>query len=179
VPAATPAANFNNQLAGGKQTVSTGSKFDPVTMKNTSGTPVGDKVQGGVPSATTPAAPTVKRNPNNPDDLGFGFDVDTGLPLKSQAEKDANTAKADAAEKAAAAPARTGGKVAGQVSNTPNAVRKRAARAAGKAQPSAFGNMASQLTKNNSESYETTLASKIAEHKATNTVTESRSIFTK
>jgi hypothetical protein len=55
-------------------------------------------------SNTAPAAnqPAVKRNPNNPDDLGFGFDVDTGLPLKSQAEKDANMAKADAAEKAAA-----------------------------------------------------------------------------
>jgi hypothetical protein len=107
---------------------------------------------------TNPAAPAVKRNPNNPDDLGFGFDVDTGLPLKSQAEKDANIAKADAAEKAAAAapatPARTGGKVAGQVSNTPNAVRKRAARAAGKAQPSAFGSISSQLTNNNAESYE-------------------------
>jgi hypothetical protein len=64
------------------------------------------------PATTAPAAapaeqpaagqPAVKRNPNNPDDLGFGFDVDTGLPLKSQAEKDANIAKADAAEKAAA-----------------------------------------------------------------------------
>jgi hypothetical protein len=48
------------------------------------------------------SAPAINRNPNNPDDLGFGFDVDTGLPLKSQAEKDANIAKADAAEKAAA-----------------------------------------------------------------------------
>ena len=53
-------------------------------------------------TATNTEQPAVKRNPNNPDDLGFGFDVDTGLPLKSQAEKDANIAKADAAEKAAA-----------------------------------------------------------------------------
>ena len=50
-------------------------------------------------TATNTEQPAVKRNPNNPDDLGFGFDVDTGLPLKSQAEKDANIAKA---EKAAA-----------------------------------------------------------------------------
>jgi hypothetical protein len=63
--------------------------------------------QAAAPAAqSAPAAqqPAVKRNPNNPDDLGFGFDVDTGLPLKSQAEKNANIAKADAAEKAAAKP---------------------------------------------------------------------------
>jgi hypothetical protein len=68
--------------------------------------PAGMPPQGSPVTApgTTSAAtqPAVKRNPNNPDDLGFGFDVGTGLPLKSQAEKDANIAKADAAEKAAA-----------------------------------------------------------------------------
>lgn len=132
------------------------------------------------------AANPVKRNRSNPDDLGFGFDVDTGLPLKSQAEKNANIAKADAAEKAALAQVRQekqtaaakvaqdqmaanpapsaptpadirqqkqtaaaqaaqdqmtpkpvgrtqgGGKVAGQLSQTPGAVRKRNARAAQK-----------------------------------------------
>lgn len=52
------------------------------------------------PAAT--AAQPAKRNPNNPDDLGFGFDVDTGLPLKSQAEKDANIAKRNAAAAPAA-----------------------------------------------------------------------------
>jgi hypothetical protein len=41
---------------------------------------------------------------------------------------------------------RTGGKVAGQVSQTPNAIRKRAARADTTTTPSAFGNMASQLS---------------------------------
>jgi hypothetical protein len=65
-------------------------------------TPAAAPATSVTPTAPT-QAPAVKRNPNNPDDLGFGFDVDTGLPLKSQAEKDANTAKADAAEKAAAA----------------------------------------------------------------------------
>jgi hypothetical protein len=40
---------------------------------------------------------------------------------------------------------RTGGKVAGQVSQTPNAIRKRAARTSATNTPSAFGNMAAQL----------------------------------
>jgi hypothetical protein len=56
-PAAEPAApkaapSFNNQLAGGKQTVNTGSTFDPATMKNTAGTPA---PTGGVPPTTAPA----------------------------------------------------------------------------------------------------------------------------
>jgi hypothetical protein len=60
----------------------------PAPSQSTTGTP-------------TPATnqPAVKRNPNNPDDLGFGFDGNTGLPFKSQAERDAGLAK----EKAAAA----------------------------------------------------------------------------
>lgn len=53
-------------------------------------------------AAPAPAAnqPAVKRNPNNPDDLGFGFDGYTGLPFKSQAERDAGLAKqkADASQ---------------------------------------------------------------------------------
>lgn len=47
------AANYNNQTAGGKQTVSTGSKFDPATMKNTAGTPI---PSGTVPNTTAPVA---------------------------------------------------------------------------------------------------------------------------
>jgi len=64
-PAAAPAkaGSFNNQLAGGKQTVSTGAKFDPATMKNTPGTPVGDKVQGGVPNTTNQTAPAPAAKP--------------------------------------------------------------------------------------------------------------------
>jgi hypothetical protein len=45
----------------------------------------------------------------------------------------------------ATAKTRTGGKVAGQLSQTPNAIRKRTARANTTTTPSAFGNMASQL----------------------------------
>lgn len=37
---------------------------------------------------TTSSAAKVK-NPNNPNDLGFGFNQDTGTPFKSQAERDA------------------------------------------------------------------------------------------
>jgi len=97
---------------------------------------------------------------------GFGYDGNTGLPFNSQAERDASLAKqkADkaaatttppagvapeapavdtaapaAAEPAApAAPKRTGGKVAGQVSQTPGAIRKREATARkGKQKPAA------------------------------------------
>jgi hypothetical protein len=53
------------------------------------------------PSAAT--QPAVKRNPNNPDDLGFGFDGNTGLPFKSQAERDAGLAKEKAAAPASTA----------------------------------------------------------------------------
>lgn len=70
----------------------------------TTGSTTTAPTQAATSAPTTSAAPApaanqtaVKRNPNNPDDLGFGFDVDTGLPLKSQAEKNANIAKADAA----------------------------------------------------------------------------------
>ena len=97
---------------------------------------------------------------------GFGYDGNTGLPFNSQAERDASLAKqkADkaaattappagvapaapavdtaapaAAEPAApAAPKRTGGKVAGQLSQTPSAIRKREATARkGKQKPAA------------------------------------------
>jgi len=61
-------------------------------------------------SAPTANQPAVKRNPNNPDDLGFGFDGNTGLPFKSQAERNAGLAK----EKAAAAQSSSTVKVAGK-----------------------------------------------------------------
>ena len=92
---------------GSKATVGGGT--DPATS-GTATAPTQSATSAPTTSAApAPAAnqPAVKRNPNNPDDLGFGFDVDTGLPLKSQAEKDANIAKADAAEKAAAAQQQT------------------------------------------------------------------------
>jgi hypothetical protein len=59
------------------------------------------------PAASAATQPAVKRNPNNPDDLGFGFDGNTGLPFKSQAERDAGLAKEKAAVSTAAAPAST------------------------------------------------------------------------
>jgi LysM domain len=73
--------------------------------------------------------------------------------LSTAASKGYKTAQPTAAPTTATTPAdatataktRTGGKVAGQVSQTPNAIRKRAARADTTTTPSAFGNMASQL----------------------------------
>lgn len=141
--ATKPAGSFNNQLAGGKQNTTAGGKFNPATMKNEPGA----AAPTGVPS-TKQAAP--KGN----------FDPDTGKPISDKgnaqvaaaAKFDASPkgqamqAKWDAEDAAAAAPAtktapakRTGGKVAGQQSQTPGAIKKREARAAksGKGKPAA------------------------------------------
>lgn len=84
--------------------------------------------------------PAASKGPQGGDhpNLGFGFDGNTGMPFKSQAERDAGLAK-QKANKAAPAetPAATpdaapslgrkqgGGKVAGQLSQTPGAIKKR------------------------------------------------------
>jgi hypothetical protein len=77
---------------------------------------------------------------------GFGYDGNTGLPFNSQAERDAGLAKqkADKASATQAAPAaepapatttkRTGGRVKGQLSQNPRAVKRREANAT-KTQP--------------------------------------------
>ncbi len=94
--------------------------------------------------ASTPAA---KRNPNNPDDLGFGFDGNTGLPFKSQAEREAGLAKEKAAAAAApaAAPAAQepgAGKPSPeeikQAQLKKDLLKKQQARSAGQTQPSGF-----------------------------------------
>ena len=146
-PTAKAAPSFNNQIAGGKQTVSTGSKFNPATMKNTAGTPVGDKVQGGVPTTgKTPVQPTSAPTDTAPaaepavgdkvmgqmvQQLGKGNDYQATLDKNIAAQKAKQAPAANLAQEPAATPAgRTqgGGRVAGQLSQTPGAVKKRNAR---------------------------------------------------
>jgi hypothetical protein len=129
-----------NQLAGQK----------PNTMANA---PVSktNVAKPGNPNAATPAA-TPKKN------LGFGFNTDTGEPFSSAEER---TAAGDAGTDAAslfptAAPTATkarGGKVAGQVSQTPGAIAKRgkrqAAASASSAGNKAMGNMVNTLQQQN------------------------------
>ena len=106
--------NFNNQTAGGKQTISTGGTFDPATMTNKPGTPVSPGVQGGVPSTTDPRS-----------------------TVGQQAAPAADATAAEPAADGSAAPTQPagnrpqgGGRVAGQQSQTPGAVAKREKRAA-------------------------------------------------
>lgn len=106
--------NFNNQTAGGKQTISTGGTFDPATMKNKPGTPVGAGIQGGVPSTQDPRSTIGKQA--------------------------APAADAEPAPDGSAAPTQPagnrpqgGGRIAGQQSQTPGAIAKREKRAAGNA----------------------------------------------
>ena len=109
--------NFNNQTAGGKQTISTGGTFDPATMTNKPGTPVGPGVQGGVPSTTDPRS-TV-----------------------GQQAAPAADGSAAPTQPAGNRP-QGGGRVAGQQSQTPGAIAKRAKRAG---QPANGGSTSSAL----------------------------------
>ncbi len=110
--------NFNNQTAGGKQTISTGGTFDPTTMTNKPGTPVAPGVQGGVPSTTDPRS-TV------------------GQQAAPAANATATEPAAEPAPDGSAAPTQPagnrpqgGGRVAGAgPSQTPGAIAKRAKRA--------------------------------------------------
>lgn len=86
-PAAAPAKaapSFNNQLAGSKQTVNTGSTFDPATMKNTAGTPAAGV--GGVPAV----------NPN-------GYNSKTGAAIPATAPSKDDRAAIQASRSAARA----------------------------------------------------------------------------
>jgi hypothetical protein len=96
-PAAEPAApkaapSFNNQLAGGKQTVSTGGSFDPATMKNTAGTPA---PTGSVPSTTAPS-PTAAPSAN-------GYNSKTGAAIPASAPSKDQRAEIQASRSAARA----------------------------------------------------------------------------
>jgi hypothetical protein len=65
---------------------------------------------------------------------GFGYDGNTGLPFNSQAERDAGLAKQKADKASATTTKRTGGRVKGQLSQNPRAVKRREANAT-KTQP--------------------------------------------
>jgi hypothetical protein len=102
------------------------------------------------------AAMAAKNRAAGKEKAPYGFNPQTGEPNPPPADATATTPPADAtATTPPAEPAtktRTGGKVAGQLSQTPNAIRKREARAA-KAQQAAagsgaFNQMANQLAPN-------------------------------
>jgi len=106
-------------------------------MSQMANTLTGTPAPAAPPANTMANAPVSKTNtakPGNPNAPSFG--KGTAMPMKPMQVPGAMTpgAQPTAAAPAptAAAPAR-GGKVAGQVSQTPNAMRKRAARAASKA----------------------------------------------
>lgn len=132
-----PDASFNNQLAGGKQTVSTGSKFNPATMQNTPGTPVGSKIQGGVPATgttpqkdVTPAAePGAAAFGNMASQLGKGNDKNYQATLDKNIAAQKAVPTVNLAQDPNATPTgnrpQGGGKVAGQLSDNPRAVKKR------------------------------------------------------
>jgi hypothetical protein len=96
-PAQKP--NFNNQLGGGQQKISTGGTNDPSTFKNVPGT---QQVPTGVPSTTDPRTAFAK-------------------PAQGAEQPETPAGRKQG-----------GGKVAGQLSQTPGAVKKRDARAAAK-----------------------------------------------
>jgi hypothetical protein len=68
----TTTDNYNNQLAGGKQTVNKSTGFDRNTMSNTS-EPIDPKAVGGVPSTTNPASAPKQLDPR---DLNKNGEVD-------------------------------------------------------------------------------------------------------
>lgn len=94
-PAATaekPAPSFNNQLAGGKQTVGAGGSFDPTTMQNTPGAPAPTGIPQVQKQTTAPAA--AGEETAAPAPKGAGFNPKTGAAIPGDA--DAIQAKRDA-----------------------------------------------------------------------------------
>lgn len=109
-PAAEPAAapNFNNQLAGGKQTVTTGGSFNPATMKNEPGAaaPTGSvpnaagyNPKTGVAIPGDAAANQAKRDARSAarmsDPATAKFDAETGEPIDLKAQIKARLGKPD------------------------------------------------------------------------------------
>jgi hypothetical protein len=113
-PAASPATQSTSAPASLPQTgQGAGASADPASLRqqadalNQQADQLEKAAAQPAPASTSRTAPTatqpaVKGNPNNPDDLGFGFDGNTGLPFKSQAERDAGLAKEKAAASTAA-----------------------------------------------------------------------------
>lgn len=94
-PAAKPAPSFNNQLAGGKQTVNTGSTFDPATMQNTPGAAAPTGIPSTNKAQTAPASePAV--NPN-------GYNSKTGAAIPTTAPSKDERAAIQASRSAARA----------------------------------------------------------------------------
>jgi len=106
-------------------------------MSQMANTLTGTPAPAAPPANTMANAPVSKTNtakPGNPNAPSFG--KGTAMPMKPMQVPGAMTPGAQptaAAPAPTAAPKARGGKVAGQVSQTPNAMRKRAARAASKA----------------------------------------------
>lgn len=96
-PTAAPKAapSFNNQLAGGAQTVSTGGKFDPATMQNTAGTPAPTGVPQVQKQPTAPAAA--------PEPSANGYNSKTGAAIPASAPNKDQRAEIQAARSAARA----------------------------------------------------------------------------
>lgn len=94
-PAAKTAPSFNNQLAGGKQSVNVGGKFDPATMQNTPGTPA----PTGVPTATKAQTAPAEEPAANPN----GYNGKTGAAIPATAPNKDDRAAIQAARSAARA----------------------------------------------------------------------------
>lgn len=94
-PAAQAAPNFSNQLAGGKQSISAGGKFDPATMKNTPGAAV---PTGAIPNPQAAPAMTGNMPPEDGEEPAApnpaGYNAKTGAAIPGDAA--ANKAKQDA-----------------------------------------------------------------------------------
>lgn len=112
-PAAAPAAekpaapSFNNQLAGGKQTVTTGGSFNPATMKNEPGAEApaavpnaaGYNAKTGVAIPGDAAANKAKQDARSAarmsDPANNKFDPETGEPIDLKAQIKARLGKPD------------------------------------------------------------------------------------
>jgi hypothetical protein len=110
--AAKPAPSFNNQLAGGKQTVTTGGSFNPATMKNEPGAaaPTAEVPNpNGYNSKTGAAIPATAPSKDQRAEIqagraaakaggpqyGGNFDTQTGEPVDLKAQIKARLGKPD------------------------------------------------------------------------------------
>ena len=103
-PAAKAAPSFNNQIAGGKQDITAGGKFDPATMKNTPGA----AAPTGIPQVQkqpTSAAPPAAEEPAAPNSNGYNPKTGAAIPASAPSKDDRAAIQASRS----AAKATTGG----------------------------------------------------------------------